>query len=272
MEAITIQLPIEKEKHVTYYLGDVHEGAANQDEKALKKAVELIAANGDDWIGLGDFVDAINYKDKRFNPHEIQDKYSVRDLDDLPMCQSNHFLQMIRPIANKCIGMVYGNHEDTYRSAATFDVIKYMTDALKIKNFKHKGWVSFSFTGARRIPVKVVFCHGKGGGGMREGYPINRVYDTLRRDMADVKVMGHLHRMMVDEDYYNRYDNGALRQDPVWYGVNGCFLRKSTIGNDGYFEQSSGKESSIGLLKQTIVPGTASTKKDFKITLEMVLL
>ena len=47
--------------------------------------------------------------------------------------------------------------------------------------------------------------------------------------------------MAVSRAAYNRYEYGALRQDPVWFAVNGCFLAKSTFGNDGYFEQRPGK-------------------------------
>jgi len=272
VEAKTITLnQLDIKKHTLYYLGDIHEGAANFDDKAFEKAVKLIESDADAWIGLGDYVDAINYHDKRFNPHEIANRYSIRDLDDLPKVQSDAFLDNIKPIKDKCVGLLYGNHEDTYRQHNTFDVVKYMSDAIKTANFKHKAWVTLNFVRSRQgTPIKISMCHGKGGGGIREGYPLNRCYDTFRWDMADIHIMGHLHRMIAKMSHYNRYEYGVLRKDPVWFGVNGCFLAKSTEGNDGYFEQSSGEESSIGLIKQTIVP--ANGKSGFQIKLQTIYL
>ena len=105
---------------------------------------------------------------------------------------------------------------------------------------------------------------------MREGFPINKCHDVFRWDMADVHIMGHLHRMAVNRATYNRYEYNALRKEPIYFAVNGCFLEKSTPGNDGYFEQKSGQESSIGLLKLTIQ--TAGNRDRFKLDLQPIYL
>lgn len=261
--------------HVTYYLGDVHEGAANMDEKAFRRAVSLIEKDGDLWVGIGDYVDCITVSDPRFNPQEIADKYSVKDLEDLPRKQSDYFLANIASISNKCAGLIYGNHEDSYRHHNSFDVVSYMCSAMGVPNLRHKAWLSLNFKmsagTSKSIPVRMVACHGAGGGGMREGYPINKVHDTFRWDIADVHVQGHLHQMHTDRAIFNSYEYGIIRQSPVWFGVNGCFLLKSTVGNDGYFEQRPGKESSIGLLKQIIYPHSSS-KAGFEIRLEKIFL
>lgn len=258
--------------HITYYLGDVHEGAANHTAKQFKKAIEIIKSDGDAWIGLGDYVDAINHNDPRFNPQEIADNYAIKDLEDLPRIQSNRFLDNVKPIADKCLGLIYGNHEDSYRRHNTFDVVSYMCQTMGWENLRHKAWISFNFKRKdKQVPIKAAICHGAGGGGMREGYPINKAYDVFRWDMADIHVMGHLHQMVTDRAIYNQFTMGKMRSDVVWFGVNGCFLAKSTFGNDGYFEQRPGKESGIGMIKQTIQTSW-DTKSDFKIRLEPVFI
>jgi predicted phosphodiesterase len=275
MEAKTVTLPIDIDRFTLFFLGDVHEGAANHNETAFKKAVKLIEEKGDAWIGLGDYIDAINHKDPRFNPKEVSERYKIEDLEDLPRLQSDYFMKGVESIKGKCLGLIYGNHEDTYRSHNTFDVVKYMTERMNVANLRHKACISLSFTGAgdskKSIPIKIWVCHGRGGGGMREGFPINKVFDVFRWVMGDVCVMGHLHQMAHRRAEYARYDYNALRKDPVWFGVNGCFLDKSTEGNDGYFEQSAGMESSIGMLKLTIEP-SAMDKRSFKTELSEVYL
>jgi len=278
MEKKTIRIPNSEYKqrpHITYYLGDVHEGAANQTTAQFKKAVAMIACDGDAWVGVGDYIDAINYHDPRFNPCEISQDYGIRDLSDLPRAQCDRFIHNIAPIADKCIGLISGNHEDAYKRHNTFDCTQYICDAIKADNLKHKAWISLTFfrkgDKEKTCPVKIVVCHGAGGGGMREGYPINKVYDVFRWDMADVHVMGHLHQMATDRATYHQYTNDVLRADNVWFASNGCFLAKSAFGNDGYFEQKPGKESAIGLIRQSIYPSTHD-KSQTRIILEPVYL
>ena len=276
MQARTVKLSrteFRNRPHITYYLGDVHEGAANHCDAAFKQAVDMIASDADAWIGLGDYVDAINHNDPRFNPQEISERYSIKDLEDLPKKQSDNFIKSITPIKDKCLGLIYGNHEDAYRRHNTFDCVNYMCERLGLENLRHKAWVNLAFYGgedSNLAPIKIVVCHGSGGGGMREGYPVNKAYDVFRWDMADIHVMGHLHQMCADRAEYNHYAHNTMRSDKVWFGVNGCFLAKSTYGNDGYFEQRPGKESAIGLLKQTIFTGR--TRADFKIKLEPIFI
>ena len=58
-----------------YFLGDIHEGAANHQAKALAKAIDIIANDSNAyWIGMGDYIDAINHRDPRFNPLEMAQK------------------------------------------------------------------------------------------------------------------------------------------------------------------------------------------------------
>ena len=58
-----------------YFLGDIHEGAANHQAKALSKAIDIITTDSNAyWIGMGDYIDAINHRDPRFNPLEMAQK------------------------------------------------------------------------------------------------------------------------------------------------------------------------------------------------------
>lgn len=234
--------------------------------------MEQVALDGDLWFGLGDYIDAITTNDPRFNAYEIAEKYSVRDLDDLPKKQTDYFIESIVPIANKCGGLIYGNHEDTYRRYNNFDVVRYICGELDIPNLRHKAFISLSFEqNNKSIPVRIVMEHGTGGGGMREGYPINKVYDVFRYDIADVHVMGHLHQMQTDRCVYTSYQYNSIRSDPSWFCVAGCFLHKQILGNDSYMEQRAGKSSSIGLLKQTIYP-SSSSKGEFDVNIEKIYI
>lgn len=68
-------IEIQAKTATVYFLGDIHEGAANHQAKALKEAINIIATDSDAyWIGMGDYIDAINHRDPRFNPLEMAQK------------------------------------------------------------------------------------------------------------------------------------------------------------------------------------------------------
>ena len=73
------------EKLNIYFLGDIHEGNCNHADAELKEAVRIIQNDPVGyWIGMGDYIEAINSKDPRFNPVEIAEYYRLKDLKDLP--------------------------------------------------------------------------------------------------------------------------------------------------------------------------------------------
>ena len=252
-------IEIQTETATVYFLGDIHEGAANHQAKALAKAIDIIANDSNAyWIGMGDYIDAINHRDPRFNPLEMAQEYNIKDLADLPKRQCQKLADKLKPIAHQCLGLISGNHEDSLRRHSTFDPTEYLAELLNTESLGGKGWVILRFLRAKEHgkdaveTYRICVAHGTGGGGMREGYPINKAYDMFRWDVADVCVMGHIHKMQTDKAEFMSCDYNTIRIKRAWYGTNGCFLSKSEIGTDGYFEQKPGKPSDIGMLKYTI--------------------
>ena len=275
MELAKLQLQIDdyKDKPFTLYItGDTHIGAANHAKASFKKAVATIATDGHYWLDLGDKIDAINHLDKRFDTDEIDAEYTVRDLKDLPRKQCDEYIYAVSNIADKCVGLISGNHEDKYMSRNTFDSTSYIANAIGAPNLQQKAWIILNFqSGNKSFPIKLVACHGTGGSGKMAGTSINRCVDLFTYDLADVKVCGHSHMMQTARFENHTYSQGILRKEYCWYGVSGCYLYKQSVGNRGYFEQRPGAESTIGMLKLTIVPN-ARSRDLFKINLEKIFI
>jgi len=241
---------VEGKKAQVYFLGDVHTGAANHQKDAFARAVKMIAESGGYWIGMGDYLDCINHKDqKRFNPKEVDPELSISDLDNLPIIQAESFVKSVMPIAKQCLGLVAGNHETAFRKHHTLDIMGYLCEKLGVDNLSGKAFVNII---VNEIPISLHVCHGVGGGGMREGYPINKVHDIARWDIANVHVIGHVHQLACDRAVFNRYHHNKIQYIKTWYGVSGGFLSKSELNTESYFEQSPGKCSGIGMLELTI--------------------
>lgn len=271
MEILEFKLNLEKpEKIDIFFLGDIHEGNANHAETEFKEAVKYIKENQNKTyvIGMGDYIDGINHKDPRFDPVEICRKYKLRDLKNLPVKQVENLLAALNPIQDKFIGLIAGNHEEKYVKHNSFDPVWLMSQKMtsKPKILGYNGWVKFGFfyeNDRRRsnFNIDIALSHGIGGGGFREGYPVNLIHDIFRFIDADVHIMGHIHQMIVDvtSERITVLKN-KIKRRKVLYGSNGCFMRKEKIGTRGYFEGKKGKPSSIGMLKLTLDLGWKKTK------------
>ena len=263
-----------------FFLGDVHEGSANHADSEFRRAISIIKDTPNSYVfGMGDYIDAITYHDRRFNPSEIDPEYLIKDLKDLPRKQMDKFYKKIEPIADKFIGMLYGNHEESFVKYNNFDPLTYLINN-KMPHVKKLGYTAIFRLGIIREINRKRPCynfifdlnHGPGkGGGMREGYPINKVHDVFRWTSGDVRIMGDIHALAADDKKFLEYRQGNnLSYKTVFYGVSGCFMYKTKEGTRGYFEAKAAPHSGIGMLKFSI---ETAWKKDRCLTsLDKIIL
>lgn len=248
-----IEMQSDRESYNLYFLGDIHEGNSNHDEEAFEKAIEIIEEDERGlWVGMGDMIDAINHHDPRFNPIELAKKYNVDDLAELPQKQIENLYKKLKPIENKCIALLMGNHEESYVKHNAFNPMSYLKKLMSSHPpiLGYTGFVKMNFKRFNSSTTVVIDVqHGTGGGGFREGYPINKIHDISRYILADVHVIGHLHRMSIDEQRFLTTKRLKIETKKVLYGTNGCFIDKVKLATRGYFEGKAGGLSSIGMLK-----------------------
>ena len=257
------------EKINIYTLGDVHEGNCNHAENEFKEAVKIIEDDPNGyWIGMGDYIEAITTDDKkRFDPLSIHPKYRIQDLKNLPKKQMNNFHNIVEPIEGKCLALLAGNHEEAFTKHNSFDVYGHLIESFKTSAFKagqppaKLGYIGFLkisiiYDKGRSGPNRTVtfaLNHGDGGGGFREGYPLNKVHDVFRWTHADVCLMGHLHKLVSDrKPFIGVSQSNQLIRSKRFYGMTGCFLKTYVDGNRNYFEHKGRSESDIGMLKTEI--------------------
>ena len=114
-----------------FFLGDIHEGSGNFADKPFKRAINYIENTDNSYIiGMGDYIDAISYRDKRFNPSEIAPEYAIRDLKDLPVIQIERLCKKLLPVQERFIAFLYGNHEEAFSKYNSFDPVKRMAQYL----------------------------------------------------------------------------------------------------------------------------------------------
>lgn len=252
-----------------FFLGDIHEGSANHAEESFKYAIKTIKETPNSYvIGMGDYVDAINHRDPRFNPAEIDPEYAIKDLKDLPNIQVQRVCRKLEPIKDKIIGLLYGNHEESLIKYSTFDPVKQIVKTLgiDIPKIGYTGIVAINIYRGSRKTISLQYIidlnHGIGGTGKREGYKVNIVHDVFRWTSGDCRVMAHIHQMSSDlQDFsYLNLHKYQLNYRKVWFGSTGCFMHKQKQGTRGYFESKAGPHSDLGMLRYEITIGEDKTK------------
>jgi hypothetical protein len=254
-----------------YFLGDIHEGNCNVNYDALKEAVKTIKEDPYAyWIGMGDYIEAITYQgDKRFDPLSISRKYNINDLKDLPYRQAEHAYSFLKPIEDKCLALLGGNHEEVYSKYNSSNVYKRFIQMFKTSAHEEGkspfmiGYVGFYLLqiedkndktrGAK--PIIIALNHGVGGGGYLEGYKTNKVHQVFKYMYGDINVMGHIHQLEENKkDIITASARGKIKRQRRYWGISGCFLNSYVEGNTNYYESRAGAggESDIGMLKCAI--------------------
>ena len=259
-----IQKQIKSDVVNIYTIFDTHFGAANQREKEFKELVKIIENDKNGyWVGGGDFIEAITLNDKRFSPGELQRKYNLRDLNDLPRKQMKEFYDAIKPIRSKCLCLLIGNHEEKYIKYNHFDVYDYLASDLMDNHDLKLGGNGFVLLtigkGTTKRKVRIFSTHGEGvSTSPDDGSVINSLKRLCADKIADIYLAGHVHRLLTAvEDMVCVDNNGNLEYPRKVYAIGGAWLKKYQIGNSGYFESRRGNETPAGYVKIVLsVTGT----------------
>lgn len=259
-------------------IGDMHAGARDCDEDKLRRVVEKIAADKNHfWIGMGDYIEGINYSDKRFDPKDVKANFTIADLSDLANIQARGVSDLLAPIRDRCLGMLRGNHDDAlYRH--------YQTDIAGqlIKNCATDRWgigakldcgycagIRLRFTraarGSKSTRVVQIFAHHGYGAGRTPGGKVNKIH-AFARDFPgmDMYLMGHVHDRYVgvEAPLYMKVENDALTDKPQAFGITGTFKKTYEVGHSGYTERKAYPPTALGVICFAVVPWYADDKID----------
>lgn len=188
-----------------YPIGDVHDGDSHTDEQAFENLVKFIKADEKRyWLYAGD---NLNNAIKSSVSNVYNEKRS-------PAQQKEHFIELVRPIADKCICFIPGNHEarsskdsdcqlvwdiacrlvgddrarELYRENEAFvkiSVGKYSQHQKNAEPIAYTGWIH----------------HGTGGG-MYVGATVNKLQlRTMAVEGLDFALQGHVHKGKVGHKF-----------------------------------------------------------------------
>ena len=110
-------------------LGDLHLGNRICDEELFQEAVAEIEEDPlARWIGMGDMTECITRKDFR----HVESSYAewLWGVDDIIEAQRKRLVGLLKPIANKCLAYLWGNHEEKLLSKEGRDIYHSVAEEL----------------------------------------------------------------------------------------------------------------------------------------------
>ena len=202
-----IEVTSRKTEFTIYPIGDIHLGANDVAETKLNKLALKIRRNKNAlWIGGGDYCECIKPQElRRYDPESLPDWMFDGDaatikaqLRDVVHCQKKRFYKIFKPLKQKCIGLIEGNHEESIRKYHNLDHHGFMCDQMDTIDLTSEAFIVLRFI-RNKVQTKTVtifICHGQGGG-RRLGAATNKLEDIANMFRADILLMGHNHQFCI---------------------------------------------------------------------------
>ena len=154
--------------------------------------------------------DFINRRDPRFTVDSLASWVTVRDMADLAGAQARRFLEIVKPIAGRCLCLIEGNHERAILKHYERDIYSDIIGGVKHHGgfpadtklaLGVAGWLVLSFARSDdgksgRSVIRFNLHHGFVGGKLAGAKALN-MQRWLWNHRADVVVFGHSHNTSV---------------------------------------------------------------------------
>ena len=206
---------------------------------------------------MGDYAEWITSKDPRWDPSQAVITPWVEQ-DNIAESQRKWIDKLFEPIKDKCIGLLYGNHEESIRRYNNDNVHKNICDDLGVDNLGYSCFVHLSFRrrNSKEVHrVKCAFTHGTGAA-RTEGGRINYLVRFMSDFEAQIYGYAHVHHIATySPDSLVTTDNLMIKSKGKVGALTGCWFRTYTQGEFAcYGEQKIYKPTRIGSPRFVINP------------------
>jgi len=247
-----------------YPLGDIHLGAKGCAYKLFKQTVAEIAADPLAlWLGMGDYADFIGPSDKRWDADTVTPGIPLQSLAYWGEYMKALVVDALKPIKDKCVGMLYGNHEDKYEIQHSQRLHHWMVEELGVRDLGYSCLLDIAFKkrtpNAKNGPNRTyrIFAHHGAGAAQSPGGRTNRLVRFMEMyPYADLVLIGHLHEQDAKSNVYTDADRNCLSLvHRTQLGVfTGSYLKTYDDGAAGYGEKRGYRPVPLGTPRIDIRP------------------
>ena len=230
-----------------YFIGDFHIGNLQHASKELKQAFKIIKEDEQGkMIGMGDYIDAITFQDKRYNP--FSKSILVGE-------QWDKLFSMFDEVKEKIVGLLVGNHEIKYFKKTEHNIVKDYCEANKIKYLGFASYLHVTFPFTKKY-LNIFVSHGRSNSILISTKMLALDRATKGKfENLDAVIMGHTHELVVRSIVKLLEKNGKPVEKIIWTGYSGSFLKNYEKNVTGYGELGLYDPLPVGMLKMEIRKG-----------------
>jgi UDP-2,3-diacylglucosamine pyrophosphatase LpxH len=229
-----------------YFIGDIHIGTNTCDKRSFEETIKIVKKDKKAKVVFqGDHLDLVTPDDtRRYDPFVADKKLDTAEK------QYQYFVKTIRPIKDKILGLLSGNHEYAYA--------KYHSDEFDENNRDHSeraanelGVPYLNDMASLEIKIRgkkysIVAAHGQGCGATFAAHAnkilnIISIYETT----PDIVTMGHVHNL---QTIVNPKLDFKLNMKVKYIGLTGTYYQTYIKDNMNYASKSLYKPSVIGCI------------------------
>lgn len=225
------------------------------------------------WVGGGDFCEYIGTDDKRFDPSTISDIVPISKLGMLGKFSAEFTRDLFMPIKDKCLGLVFGNHEIKYEiEKKQQDLHAWLCNELDVDNLHYSALFDLIPCNVKTKKLPIIskkqpagirhsdsfrfFIHHGAGFANTPGGKLNKLIQFMNAFDAEIYLIGHVH----DQTGKRIVTIGAnadctkLTQKRKLGVISGSYLKTYEQGVTTYGEQRGYSPTVLGSARVTINP------------------
>ncbi len=251
--------------------GDIHFGHANCDLDLMQKTRDYIQSDPRRlWLGMGDYCDAITAKDKRFDPHSVDQNYPTPDV------QYRAIKDLFYPIRGQCLGLLDGNHDYSHWLFHNHNYVDQLAYELDVKYLTIDAYIRLVFQrNSGKQPKQNqfnIYAHHGYTSARTSGAKVNRIQDLAQIfPNMNLYLMGHVHLSREAPPQTQLYADQKMNiiHHEERFVFTGSYLRGFMPGAASYVEARGYTPTSLGspVIKIQVNDKAAPPKSPFTITL-----
>jgi predicted phosphodiesterase len=233
------------------FIGDIHVGHRNAELKIFRNVLNYIQNHESVfWIGMGDYADAIVPQDERRFDFDAVDRRLLT-----PEEQYNFIYESFKPIADRCLGLLTGNHDDVLREKYYHDWVDELAFRLGVFYGGIASYIRLNFNCSKSCRTLNFYLHHGYYTGRTKSGQINRLESMMASFEADVYAMGHVHELAFTTSQTLYYNRSMKEKEKLKYGIlTGGFLRGYVEDSISYIEKRMLRPTRLGSAKITVKP------------------
>uniref|UniRef100_A0A6M3J2E5 Calcineurin-like phosphoesterase domain-containing protein n=1 Tax=viral metagenome TaxID=1070528 RepID=A0A6M3J2E5_9ZZZZ len=195
---------------------------------------------------MGDYAECILKDDKRFDISSFPD-WVLKERDNLTEVQREFVVELFKPVKDKIICLLTGNHEEALHLHKQDNFTKNICKDLGVTYGGYSCFVPLIFDreSSSESHQFIIHAHHGAGAAQSEGGRLMRLMRLVNDIQADIYLMGHLHTITTYTPQRLTLRNGKIKSLPLVAAMTGSWLKTYQQGAPASYAERAGYKPSV---------------------------